>query len=130
MLPTFCDITAHFNSAAHRFDTPCSKKPTRILTIRGDNLTQATTTSFIIISSSQSISTADLCGSTGGLRPLACWDCRFESRQGHRCVSAVSAVCCKAEVFPTTRSLVQRLLPCVRVTMIVIRSSGNPLHPL
>jgi hypothetical protein len=29
-----------------------------------------------------------------GLRPLACWDCGFESRQGRGCLSLVSAVCC------------------------------------
>jgi hypothetical protein len=28
------------------------------------------------------------------LRPLACWDCGFESRQGHRCLSHVIVVCC------------------------------------
>jgi len=33
-----------------------------------------------------------------GLRPLACWDCRFESRQGHGCSSFVSVVCCQVEV--------------------------------
>ena len=59
MLHTFCDISAHFSSAAYRFDTLCSKTPTRILTIRGDNLTQATTTPLLIISSSQFISTAE-----------------------------------------------------------------------
>jgi len=28
-----------------------------------------------------------------GLRPLACWDCGFESRQGKGCLSLVSVVC-------------------------------------
>ena len=29
-----------------------------------------------------------------GLRPLACWDCGFESCRGHGCLSVVSVVCC------------------------------------
>ena len=28
-----------------------------------------------------------------GLRPLACWDCGFEIRRGHGCLSVVSVVC-------------------------------------
>jgi hypothetical protein len=42
------------------------------------------------------------------LRPLASWDCGFESRQGHGCHSLVSVVCCQVEVSATDRSLVQR----------------------
>jgi hypothetical protein len=33
-----------------------------------------------------------------GLRPLACWDCGFESLRGHGCLSAVSIVYCQVEV--------------------------------
>ena len=33
-----------------------------------------------------------------GLRPLACWDCGFESRRGHGCLSLVSDGCCQVEV--------------------------------
>jgi hypothetical protein len=33
-------------------------------------------------------------GQSVGLRPLACWDCGFEYRQGHGCLSFVSVVCC------------------------------------
>ena len=32
-----------------------------------------------------------------GLRPLACWDCGFESHRGHGCLSVVSVVCCQVE---------------------------------
>jgi len=32
-----------------------------------------------------------------GLRPLACWDCGFESHRGHGCLSLVSVVCCQVE---------------------------------
>jgi hypothetical protein len=32
-----------------------------------------------------------------GLRPLAYWDCGFESRWGHGCLSLVSVVCCQVE---------------------------------
>jgi len=43
-----------------------------------------------------------------GLRPLPCWDCVFESRQGHGCLFLVSVVCCQGEVPATGSSLVQR----------------------
>jgi hypothetical protein len=33
-----------------------------------------------------------------GLRPLPCWDCGFESRRGHGCLSLVSVGCCQVEV--------------------------------
>ena len=32
-----------------------------------------------------------------GLRPLACWDCGFEFRLGHGCLSVVSVVFCQVE---------------------------------
>jgi hypothetical protein len=40
--------------------------------------------------------------------PRACWDCEFESRRGHECLSVVSVVYCKVEVSATNWSLVQR----------------------
>jgi hypothetical protein len=43
-----------------------------------------------------------------GLRPLACWDCGFESRRGYWCLSLVSVVCCQVQVSATGWSLVQR----------------------
>jgi len=43
-----------------------------------------------------------------GLRPLACWDCVFESRRGHGCLSLVNVVCCQVDVSAVGRSLVQR----------------------
>jgi hypothetical protein len=36
------------------------------------------------------------------LRPLACWDCGFESHRGHGCLSAVSVVCCQVGVSAST----------------------------
>ena len=33
-----------------------------------------------------------------GLRPLACWDCGFESHRENWCFSLVSVVCCQVEV--------------------------------
>jgi hypothetical protein len=30
-----------------------------------------------------------------GLRPLACWDCRFESCRGHGCLSLVQCLFCR-----------------------------------
>ena len=43
-----------------------------------------------------------------GLRPLACWDCGFESCQGHGCLSLVSFVCCHVVVFAASWLLLQR----------------------
>ena len=42
------------------------------------------------------------------LRPLACWDRRFESHRGYGRLSVVSVVCCQVEVSATNWSLVQR----------------------
>ena len=43
-----------------------------------------------------------------GLRPLACWDCGFEFRRGHGCLSLVSDMWCQVEVSASGWSLVQR----------------------
>jgi len=43
-----------------------------------------------------------------GLRPLACWDCGFESHWRHGCLSFVSVVSCQAEVSASGWSLIQR----------------------
>jgi hypothetical protein len=43
-----------------------------------------------------------------GLRPLAYWDCGFESRRRHGCLYLVSVVCCQVEVSASGWSLVQR----------------------
>jgi len=43
-----------------------------------------------------------------GLRPLACWDCGFESRWGHGRLSVLGVVCCRVEFSATVRSLFQR----------------------
>jgi len=43
-----------------------------------------------------------------GLRPLACWDCGFESHRGHGCLSVVSVLCWQVEFSATSWSLVQR----------------------
>ena len=42
-----------------------------------------------------------------GLRPLACWDCGYESRRGHGSLSLVSVVCCQVEISVSGRSFVQ-----------------------
>jgi hypothetical protein len=44
-----------------------------------------------------------------GLRPLACWDCGFESHRGHGCLSVVSVVCCQVQV---SASLCDGLITC------------------
>ena len=43
-------------------------------------------------------------------RLLPCWECLFESRRWHGCLSVVSVVCCKVEVSASNRTLVQRIL--------------------
>jgi hypothetical protein len=43
-----------------------------------------------------------------GLRPLACWDCGFESRRRYKYLPLLTVVCCQVEVSATGRSLVQR----------------------
>jgi hypothetical protein len=42
------------------------------------------------------------------MRPLACWDFGFESRQGRGCLSVVIVACCQVEVSATGQSVVQR----------------------
>ena len=59
----------------------------------------------------------------------ACWDCRFQSRREHVCLSLVSDVCCQVEVFTMGQSLVQRSFSeCVCVSLCVIRHNNNPVH--
>ena len=61
-----------------------------------------------------------------GLRPLACWNCEFEFRQGHGCLYLVSAVVCDVEVSATGRSLVQRIATeCVCVSSTVMKGVVN-----
>jgi acyl dehydratase len=43
-----------------------------------------------------------------GLRPLACWDCGFQSRRAHGYLSLANFMCCQVVVSATGRSLVQR----------------------
>ena len=42
------------------------------------------------------------------LRPFVCWDCRFEHRPGHGCLSVVSVVICQIYFSASEWSLVQR----------------------
>jgi hypothetical protein len=62
-----------------------------------------------------------------GLLLLTCWDCRFKSCHGHRCLSLVSVVCCKVEVSASGCSLVQKIptkcsaSECVREAAIMRR---------
>ena len=43
-----------------------------------------------------------------GLRPLALWDCGFESSLWHECLYLDSVVSCQVEVSATGRSLILR----------------------
>jgi hypothetical protein len=58
-----------------------------------------------------------------GLRPLACWDCGFESRQEHGCLSVVSIVCCRVDVSASDLSLIQRSLTKCDVSECDIENS-------
>jgi hypothetical protein len=66
-----------------------------------------------------------------GLRPLAYWDCGFESRLGHGYLSLVSVVFCQVEASATDWSLVQRsptecgVSECNREASIM----GRPMPP-
>ena len=61
-----------------------------------------------------------------GLRPLACWDCGFESRRGHGCLSVVSVVCCQVEISATGWSLVQRSpTDCGVSSCVISKTSKN-----
>jgi len=60
---------------------------------------------------------------------FAYWDCGFEFRRKHVCLSVVSVVCCQVEVCATGRSLVQGSpVECVCVSFIVIRCNNSPLQ--
>ena len=75
-----------------------------------------------------------------GLRPLACWNYGFESRQGHGCVSCECCVLSRRGlcVGLTTRPeesyrlwcvvLCVCVCVCVYVSLSVIRCSSNPMH--
>ena len=68
------------------------------------------------------------------LRPLACWDCGFESRRLLGCLSVESVVCCHVEVSLSGRSLVQRsptecrVYECDREASILRRPSPFTLR--
>jgi hypothetical protein len=68
------------------------------------------------------------------VRPLACWDCRFESRRGNGYLSFLSVVCCQVEVSATVRSLVQRnptesvMSECDRETSTMRRPRPTKAH--
>jgi hypothetical protein len=57
-----------------------------------------------------------------GLRPLACWDCGFESHRGHGCLMWV---CTLSEVPATGRSLVRRSSTKCGVSLSELKCSNN-----
>jgi len=56
-----------------------------------------------------------------GLRPLASWDCGFESRRWHGRLSVVSVVCCQVEITAMSSSLIQRGRTDCEASSCVIR---------
>jgi hypothetical protein len=69
-------------------------------------------------------------GADVGLRPLAYWDCAFESRRRHGCLSFVKVFFCQVEVSATVRSLIQKShTECVCVCHWVWSGATvTPLH--
>ena len=63
-----------------------------------------------------------------GLQSLAYWDCGFETRQGHRCLSLVNIVCCAG------RGLYDGLISRpeasyrLRVSLSLSKCTVNPLY--
>jgi len=53
-----------------------------------------------------------------GLRPLACRDCGFESRQGHGYLFFVSVVCCQRSL-PKADYSSRGVLPCVMCLSVI-----------
>ena len=49
------------------------------------------------------------------MRSFACWDCGFESRRRHGCLSLVNDACCKVKASALGSPLVQRSLMCLCV---------------
>jgi len=54
-----------------------------------------------------------------GLRPLALWDCGFESRQQHGYVSFVTIVCGQVEVSATADHSSGGVLPSVMCLSVI-----------
>ena len=61
-----------------------------------------------------------------GLRPLACWNCGFESQRGHGCLSLVNVVCCQIGDYVSEES--RRVLPNVECLSVITkhRQIGGP----
>ena len=66
-----------------------------------------------------------------GLRPLACWDCGFETRRRHGCLSFVNVVCCAGRglcVGLITRPEESYRLWCAWVWMWCLDNEGGLAH--
>ena len=56
-----------------------------------------------------------------GLRPLACWDCGFESRQGNGCLSLASVVCFHVEFSASADRSSRGILPSVVCLSVIMK---------
>jgi hypothetical protein len=63
------------------------------------------------------------------MRPLACWDCGFESCRRHGRQSRVSVVCCQVEVSATGRPLIQRSHTECDVSQCDLKTSTTMRRP-
>ena len=80
----------------------------------------------LYISSSRTFNPSGHAAQGVGLQPLACWDCGFESCEGHEYLSLLSVVCCQVEASATGRSLIQSSpTKCVCVSLSVIKWKNN-----
>jgi hypothetical protein len=55
-----------------------------------------------------------------GLRPLACWDCGFESRRAPACLSLVNVVFCQVEVLRRADHSSRGVLPSVGCLSVIV----------
>jgi hypothetical protein len=64
-----------------------------------------------------------------GLRLLVCWDCGFESRLRHGCLSVMNVVCCHRGVCDRPAHYPEEFCEeCVLLSSSVIMCYSNPLH--
>ena len=56
-----------------------------------------------------------------GLQSFASWDCWFETRRGHGCLSLVSVVCRQVEVSASASHLSGGFLPSVACLSVIVK---------
>ena len=72
-----------------------------------------TTTGLTVLLLHTSVFNCIIWDCRSGLRPLACWNCGFESRRVHGCLSLVSDVCCQVKPLRRADHSSRGVPPCV-----------------